>query len=416
MTRPGVPAGQQEVRRHNTSLVLGAIAARPGSRAELAQRTGLTKATVASVVDALLARQVLAEGEPIPGAGRGRPSRLVALAATGPVALGLEINVDYSAAALLDLSGAMIAHRRVIVDNRRHSVPEVLAGLIALAGQLIAGRLGSGQLSSGPARAVLGAGLAVPGVVGPDRELLRVPNLPEFTGLAIGPALDAALTGVAGLAALTAVAGIEQTAASVENEANLGALARLWSNVDGSVAGRNFVYVSGEVGVGAGLVVDGQLFRGVNGFAGELGHVVVDHDGPRCGCGGQGCVEQYAGQEVLLRAARQPDVDALLVAAASRDRATLRALDQAGSALGVGLSSLLNVVDVPMVVLGGLYARLFDLVTPSLTEQLSRRVLASRFAGGQVRRSSLGPDAAVRGAAGQVVAAALRAPDRLLAG
>ncbi|HET6209617.1 MAG TPA: ROK family protein, partial [Jatrophihabitans sp.] len=171
-------------------------------------------------------------------------------------------------------------------------------------------------------------------------------------------------------------------------------------------AEQDFVYVSGEVGVGAGLVVDGRLFRGSAGFAGELGHVVVDRDGPPCGCGGRGCLEQYAGQDVLLRAADQPDPATLLAAVAAGEPAALAAVQQAGAALGVGLASLLNVLDLPTVVLGGLYAQLFDRLSGPLRAELDQRVLSGP--GTIIRSSELGAEAAVRGAAGAVL-------DRVLA-
>lgn len=381
MSAPRNPAGQQTVRRHNLSLITTALAAAPGSRAELAQRTGLTKATVSSLVDHLIARAVVLEGQPAT-AGVGRPGRPVRLNPDGPVALGVEINVDYVAACVLDLTGELRCHRHSTVDNRAVSAAQVLKQAAALAGEVLA------EFGQPP----LGGALALPGVVGADGTLLRAPNLPGLTGAQPGRQLAAALPQLGPLL--------------VDNEANLGALASLRAE---PAVGPDFVYVSGEIGVGAGLVVAGELFRGAHGFAGELGHVVVSQDGPDCGCGGRGCVEQYAGQEVLLRTAGQPDLKRLELAVAARDPAALAAVAQAGSALGVGLASLLNVFDLPNVVLGGMYARLFDEITPALTEQLNRRVLAPGEAG-RLRRSPLGIDAAVRGAAGAVLDRALRDP------
>ncbi|HST47744.1 ROK family protein [Jatrophihabitans sp.] len=380
MTAPGGPAGQQTVRRHNLGLISTALAAGPSSRAELAQRTGLTKATVSSLVDQLIARRIVVEGEPA-ATGVGRPARPVQLDPDGPVALGVEINVDYLAACVLDLTGALRCYRHRTVANRSAAPAGILAQVVALAEE-VADELG---------QPLLGGGLALPGVVGADGTVLRAPNLPSLTGTMPGRELAAAL----GLPELL-----------VDNEANLGALASLRTE---PAVGPDFVYVSGEIGVGAGLVVAGELFRGVHGFAGELGHVVVTRDGPACGCGGQGCVEQYAGQEVLLRAAGQPDLERLEAAVAAGDPAALAAVEQAGSALGVGLASLLNVLDLPTVVLGGGYARLFDAITPALAEQLDRRALAPRGAG-RLSRSPLGTDAAVRGAAGAVLDRALRDP------
>lgn len=90
-------------------------------------------------------------------------------------------------------------------------------------------------------------------------------------------------------------------AVSSDNEANLAALAELWFGGLGDA--RSFLYLTGEIGVGGALVLRGELLRGAHGFAGEVGHVVVDPDGPLCGCGARGCLEQYAGQAALLRAA-----------------------------------------------------------------------------------------------------------------
>ncbi|HEX8305201.1 MAG TPA: ROK family protein [Jatrophihabitans sp.] len=380
MTAPGAPAGQQTVRRHNLSLITTALAAAPSSRAELAQRTGLTKATVSSLVDDLITRAIVVEGEPANG-GVGRPARPVRLDPDGPVALGVEINVDYTAACVLDLTGELRCYQRHVVENRANGAAEVIEQAAAVARAVLAE---AGQ-------PLLGAGLALPGVVADDGTLLRAPNLPGLAGARPGMQLADAL----GAPVLV-----------VDNEANLGALASLRAD---PAAGPDFVYVSGEIGVGAGLVVAGKLFRGASGFAGELGHVVVTQDGPDCGCGGRGCVEQYAGQDVLLRTAGQPDLERLEAAVTARDPAALIAVAQAGSALGVGLASLLNVIDLPKVVLGGMYARLFAAITPPLTIQLNRRVLAPRRPG-RLSRSPLGGDAAVRGAAGAVLDRALSDP------
>lgn len=381
MTVPGTPAGQQTVRRHNLSLITTALAGAPASRAELAHRTGLTKATVSSLVDVLISQTILVEGEP--HAPRvGRPARPVRLNPDGPVAVGLEINVDYLAAGALDLTGQVRGYRHAPVDNRGRTADQVVAHAVRL----------SDEVRAGLDQPLLGVALALPGVVGVEGELLRAPNLPLLTGARLGQALAGELN----------VRELQ-----VDNEANLGALAQLWSAPDG---GRDFVYVSGEIGVGAGLVVNGELFRGVNGFAGELGHVVVERDGPLCGCGGRGCVEQYAGQEVLLRNAEQPGIEALEAAVTRSDPRALAAVELAGSALGVGLSSLLNVVDLPAIVLGGVYARLYRIIEPALTAELASRVLSSRGSAGRLCCSSLGVDAAVRGAAGAVVDRALKDP------
>lgn len=379
MTQPATPADQQTVRRHNLGLIVAAVAAAPGSRAALAQRTGLTKATVSSLVDTLLLQRILVEGQP-PASRVGRPARPVSLNPDGPPAVGLEINVDYLAACELDLTGTVRAHRTELVDNRNRPVSDIVTQLIELARSM-----------NLPAQ-LLGVALAVPGVVGPDQSLVRAPNLPGLTGKPLAGPI---------------AAGLGTDGVLVDNEANFGAL----GCQRGIGPGPDFVYVSGEIGVGSGLVVNGALFRGASGFAGELGHVVVQQDGPDCACGGQGCVEQYAGQDVLLRTAGVRDPAELVAAVAAGDTTALAAVAGAGRALGVGLASLLNVLDLPRIVLGGIYARLFDVITPSLQAELDRRVLSGIRP--QLLRSEVGADAAVLGAAGAVVERALKDPAAL---
>jgi predicted NBD/HSP70 family sugar kinase len=193
------------------------------------------------------------------------------------------------------------------------------------------------------------------------------------------------------------------------NEANLAAMAEFWY---GGRTARDFVHVSGEIGVGGGVVVDGALFRGVRGFAGELGHVPVDPDGPLCGCGARGCLEQFAGQEALLRAAGvnggvttrvgDPDgpVHELVRRAQTADMRTLATLKQAGESLGVALSAFVNVLDVPTIVLGGIYAQLAPWLEEPLSRQLRQRAVASRWDPVELVVSTLAGQAAVRGAAG----------------
>jgi predicted NBD/HSP70 family sugar kinase len=385
MTEPTAPAGQRTVRLHNLRLVLGELSVRPGSRAELAQRTGLTKATISSLVDGLISQAVLLEADPA-ATGPGRPSRILSFHPDGPVSIGVEINVDYTAIQVLDLTGRIRFERREIIDNRGRSKKHLLGRVARLCELALAGQ----------SRPPLGVALAVPAAVSPDGVVLRAPNLPVLNGHPLGADLARLLGG---------------SPVWTDNEANYGALAQL-RTVPGD--GQDFVFVSGEIGVGAGLVVDGQLFHGFNGFGGELGHVVVERDGPACGCGGRGCVEQYAGQEVLLAAAAQPDVDALRAALDRGDQRAITAVRQAGAALGVGLASLLNVVDLPVVVLSGLYARLFDVLQEPVQQALRERALSTQWGGGHVRCSALTTDAAVRGAAWFVTDQALHDPTRLM--
>ena len=395
------PAGPPTLRRHNLGLVLAALRAAGGaSRAELAARTGLTRATVATLLEPLLEAGVLAEDAATPR-GVGRPSRAVRYAAGGPVALGVAVDVETLAVCAVGLDGVVRAHRRLPRDHRELGPDPVFDGAAALAAE-VCGEVGA---------RVLGAGLALPALLSTaagaayraDRALaaadsavvgsgspvvLRAPNLPRLDGSRPADALAARL-------------GLPVT---VDNEATLGALAHL-------DLAPNLVYVSAGIGVGGGIVLDGRVYRGARGLAGELGHVVVDRAGPTCGCGGRGCVERYAGTAALLADAGAADLDALVDALAGGDGRAVAATTRAAAALGTGLASVLNVLDVPVVVLGGTFARLAPHVEPALSAELARRSLAPA----QVLTSGLGDAAAVRGAAESVLAAVQRDPDRLTA-
>jgi len=379
------PVRQASVRAHNLALVLRQVAGapRPPSRADLAASTGLTRATVSALVDDLAGGGLISEVGPAPRTGAGRPAVGLVLNGYGPAGLGLEINVDYLAGCVVDLTGAVI-HRLVLHGDQRLVGPGAVLDAVADLGA----RLRAETAAAG--RTVAGAALAVPGLVSGAGLVHRAPNLAwhdvDAAGaLADGPLGDLPLT--------------------IDNEANLAALAELHADGDGL---DSFVYVSGEIGIGAGIVLHRTLFRGARGWSGELGHVCVHPDGPRCRCGALGCLEQYAGQEALLR-----DLPAGETGLARlRDDAALAGgrLPAAGTSLGVALAGVVNMLDVDTVVLGGIFGPLTPWLAPSVEAELARRVLTSAWSPMTVRASALGPAAAAVGAAGAVIRDILAEP------
>jgi predicted NBD/HSP70 family sugar kinase len=389
-----VPARQRSLRDHNLALALRLVAdaAQPVSRAQIAATTGLTRATASALVEDLLAAGLVEEVAPLAAARSGRPATGLRLAAGGPGGLGLEVNVDYVAVTVVDLAGAVVHHQVRAGDQRQASPAEVLRA----AGQLAADAVAAAAAVGVP---VAGLEVALPGLVR-DGRLLLAPNLgwQDVDVLAL-------------LRRTRRLAALPMTAS---NEADLAARGEVTADL------RSFVHVSGEIGIGAGIVVDGELYGGSHGWAGELGHVTVDAGGPPCRCGARGCLEVYAGQEAVLRAAGLPSggtalggQGAALVEAAERgDRAALTALDAAAHALGTALSGVLNLLDLPVVVLGGTYALLAPWLSPAVEQELARRVLWSSYDRPQVRAAAHGPEAAVLGAARSVSARVLTAPER----
>ncbi|MFG1951064.1 ROK family protein [Micromonospora sp. NPDC048830] len=397
MTRPAAPNSavrQGSLRELNLAVVLGRIAAapRPPSRADVAAATGLTRATVSAVVDDLISGRLVTESDPAPRTGAGRPARGLVLADNGPAGLGLEVNVDYLAACVVDLAGRVRHHTVRRADLRPASPADALTRLARLAAAARADAERQGLT-------LAGAALAVPGLVDAAGLVRLAPNLgwrdvavPEL--LAGHPPLVEPVPGVPPLV--------------VENEANLAALGELHAAPDGPTS---FLHVSGEVGIGAGIVLDGALFRGVRGWSGEIGHLPVEPEGRPCRCGGRGCLEQYAGQEAVLAAAGLAGVDLPADTAAARladlaaadDPAARAALAEAGRALGVAVAGVVNLLDLDTVVLGGGYALLAPWLRPPVLAEVSQRVLTAAWSPVTVRPSALGPEAAVVGAAGSVV-------------
>jgi predicted NBD/HSP70 family sugar kinase len=351
------PVRQSSVRAHNLALVLRTVANRADrpSRAAISSLTGLTRATVSALVDDLITGGLLTELDPPPRVGAGRPAAGLGLAPGGPAGLGLEINVDYLAACVVDLTGTM-RHRAVRPYDRSGTGPRAdIAAVAALAGELIAAARADGLT-------LAGAALAVPGLVTPTGVVRVAPNLGWQEVDAVGL-----------LRGAPEVAGLPL---AVDNEANLAALGELRAGG----GDRTFLYVSGEVGIGAGIVLDGDLYRGTRGWSGEIGHVTVYPDGRPCRCGASGCLEQYAGQAAV---AADPDL--------------------AASALGIALSAVVNLLDLGVIVLGGAYAPVFDQLRPGIEAELKRRVLTAGLSPVTLRAAVLGADAAMRGAADTVV-------------
>ncbi|MGH8987648.1 MAG: ROK family protein [Acidimicrobiales bacterium] len=408
------PARQGSLRRHNLGLVLRElVAAGPCTRAELARRTGLTKATISGFVETLASAGFVEDAPDGPRSkgAPGRPASPLRLGPAAPLAAGVEIGVDFLSCCVAAPTGEVLARRWRARDHRAGAPQERLADVAAEVAALVATVRGGGDPRGnlGHLGRVAGVGVALPGVVGPGGRVLSAPNLPTWKGLDVRDMLVAELqrTAGGGRAGLQAP-GEAPFVVEVGNEADLGALGELWYGGHRGLS--DFALVSAEVGVGAGIVVGGRLFSGATGAAGELGHLTIDPDGPACGCGSRGCLERYAGKETLLEAAGVRDLAGLRAGADRGDPAAVAALSRAGSALGLAAAALVNVVDVPTLLLGGIYAELGAYLLPALSAELRVRAVRHLWDPVRLLLAALGPQAAMRGAAGSVLERVLSDP------
>ncbi|MFE2530234.1 ROK family protein [Streptomyces sp. NPDC059371] len=385
-TGPGrrLPDTQQGMRRRNLARVMHTVGDEgPLSRAAVASHIGLTRAAVSTLVDELIRTGLLEELGPERPGRVGRPGSALAVSGHGPAGIGAEVGVDHLAVCAVDLRGTVRAHAVRHGSNRGRAAGPVVQELTTLIRQVVAEADREGLWPAGLA-------VAVPGLVARDaRTVVRAPNL-DWHDMDLGELLPA------------------EWPLTVGNEANFGALAELWL---GEATPRDFLHVSAEIGIGAAVLVDGQLLRGTRGFAGELGHVPVRPEGPECPCGGRGCLEQYAGEEAVLRAAGlgpgEDRVGLLSRHAADGDPDVRRALRDAGTALGIALTGAVNLLDPETVVLGGALAGLAPWLLPSLEDELARRTAGPAC---PVSVSRLGSEGPLLGAAHSVVRAVLDDP------
>jgi predicted NBD/HSP70 family sugar kinase len=383
-----VPADQAAVRRGNLGLVLRLLRdAGPRSRARIAQETGLNKATVSSLVAELADRGLVTTGDVDRGGSVGRPGVTVHLDGSGVCGIGVELNVDFIAILVLDLRGEVRFEHRVALDVPALGAERTLDEVARLV------RAGT---AAAHGAVPVGITVAVPGLVrSVDGVVTAAPNL----GWRDVPVLEGLATRLG--------AGCP---VRVENDANLSAIAE-WA-MGPEARTPDLVYLTGEVGVGGGLVVDGRLLRGTAGFSGEVGHTPLGNPEVVCGCGRRGCWETVVGLGALLRAAADPDdpvhdsrrdLETRLAEIAARaeagDRRTLDALAAVGTGLGTGAAVLINLVNPQVVLLGGYFAVLGRFLLDPMIAELRDRVFAADLAGARVVLSTLGFTAAVRGGA-----------------
>jgi predicted NBD/HSP70 family sugar kinase len=374
--RPGSTEG---LRRQNTSIVLRSLRQLgPATRAELAKRTGLAKATVGVIVASLEAAGAVTETARTEAVatGRGRPGTPVALSGHRYLGIGLELNVDYVAVAVLDLSGEV----RLSATRPVSSAGDVDA-LLALAAWA------REEVTAGGEVLVAGT-LAVPALVrGDNRTIDWAPNI-----------------GLSGAGLATSAEEVLGCPVRVLNDANCAAYAE--AHHGAATDTDHALYLTGTVGIGAGIIDRGDLMRGALGFAGEVGHMPIGDSTALCGCGRRGCWEASIGLLAVLAKVGLPELEtplatAAAVAEAATDPRVAAALDSLGGDVGLGLAMLTSVLDPAVIVLGGYFVPLGELVLAPARAALDARLASAAQHRPELRLSTLGIEAAAIGAAEQ---------------
>ena len=361
------------------------------SRAEIARRTGLSRSTVSSLVSELQADGLVVErSEPAAAHGDqgGRPPILLSFDASAGVAVGIDFDHHHVRVAVSDLSSRILVERELQLDTD-HAAHEGLDAAAELVGELLA------EAGVDEAR-VIGAGMCLPGPIHrPTGVVGSTAILPGWVGVAAAEEMHRRL----------------DLPILVDNDANLAALAEAAFGAGRDA--KDLVYLMISSGIGAGLVLNGRLYRGAEGLAGELGHVLVDADGPVCRCGNRGCLETVAGTDALAELLRRSHGDgldgrAIVRLAREGDLGCRRVIADAGRAIGKAAATLVNVLNPELLIVGGDLSDAGELLLDGVRESLERSALPTAVQAADVVAGSLGDRAEVLGAIALVLSEAER--------
>lgn len=402
-------ADQAFVRETNLSSVLRVIHTKaPFSRAQLAVVTGLHKSTVSSLVEELLARGLIHETG-TNSVGTGRPSTLLEINPQAGHIIGVELGVDFVSVALTDFLGKILWRRIVNADPTENQETTLAKTLDLVHEAIAAGREMSLLL--------IGIGLAAPGIVDlDDGVLIFAPNLcwrnvplrkifSDQTGLKV----------------------------FIENDANAAAIAEHLFGVARHCS--DFIFVFAGVGIGSGLFLNGKLFRGKNGYAGEIGRspIMAEASQSQNQVGNLGYWETYANQSSITQRVRARmelkrnttnstllleqnpllPISTIKQVADAEDSDMRDSIAEAGTALGQGFASLINIFNPEKIILGGPLSIIGDYLLPSAKEAVTRYSLPEIGQQAEVVLSSFGQDASLIGAIAIVVDDALSKPSHI---
>lgn len=382
MTIHPSPARPDAIRAHNLSVMLGHIH-RDGAltRAELTQRLGVSRSTVGALVADLTQLGLVQEVVPSGGERVGRPSHVVGPHHNGPIVYAVDIDVAHVTVAAVGIGGEVLG-REAIPCEPENADPDTVITLVLDA-------LPRLREKASPGAPVAGIGVSVPGTVDRHTGYISVaPNI-GWHDVPFG-------------ARLIELAP-QRLALAIGNDADLAVLAEHHRggarNID------DVVFLLGRVGIGAGIIASGRPLRGHDGYAGEIGHNVVDAKGPPCHCGKNGCVETYIGEPALLRLAGRDvlpsdEVTAAVFAdARSGDVAALNAVREVAESLGRAIASLVNTLNPRCVMLGGYLSELLDIARADVERTLFEHTLEAHGGSVELVPPVFGADSALLGAA-----------------
>ncbi|WP_129731881.1 ROK family transcriptional regulator [Ectobacillus funiculus] len=346
---------QQLVKKENKSVVFNLIMNHsPISRADIAQKCGLNKGTVSSLVAELLEEQLIYESGPGESSGGRRPVMLLFNQGAG-YSVGIDLGVNYILGVLTDLHGNIVITKNekyinVSFEDTLNRVKSIISSLIDTVPPSPYG--------------IVGIGIGAPGVVNKEGDILLAPNL-GWKNVSLTAELE----------------NMFNVPVIVENEANAGAYGEKKFGI-----GQPFddlIYVSAGIGIGTGIIINGELYKGINGYSGEFGHMTIDKNGMQCRCGNKGCWELYASEQSLLSKANEMNLGItndvnlgeILLLAQSEEQAAIQLLEEIGKNLGLGIINIIHAFNPQQIIIGNRLAAARQWIEPQVRDVIGKFTL-----------------------------------------
>lgn len=382
-------ADRDLMRGINRSIILNVIKTHgPISRADIAHLTGLSPATVTSITGLLIEEDLIFEKSTGDSSG-GRPPILLALNPRGGFVIGIKLMESQAVAALTDLNATVI--EKTNVELRNTELTSVIDELVLLVENLM-------KNNKIPKKRLFGVGIGLAGVIDSVNGILRKSPFFGWKDVPFRDLLDVRL----------------KVPIFLDNDVNTLTLGEKW--LDNGVHADNYVVITVGRGIGMGIIINGQIYRGKGGGAGEFGHLVVNQNGPVCDCGKRGCLESYLGDQALvMRAKHEVDpsiesIDELIQMAAGGNIAAGKLFEWAGDLLGQELANLINLLDPKLIIISGEGVRMGDPFFSSMRAAIQKNAVPELFENTEIRINTWGDDVWSRGAASLVIGELFNSP------
>lgn len=398
-----VTADQILVKQINKSIVLNTIRKEEViSRAGIAGFTGLNKSTVSLLVDELIKEGLVKEIGPGESKG-GRKPIMLTINDRGGCVIGVDLGVNYILTVLTDLVGKVLWERKrdIRLGEDKEKVMHLLMQSIEEAMENVPDTLNG----------IIGIGIGVPGIVDYRKGLvLMAPNL-KWEDVPLKGMLEERF----------------KVKVHIDNEANVGAVGEKWFGIGMDCS--NFIYVSAGIGIGTGIIINGTLYRGTSGLAGETGHSTINIYDRLCSCGNTGCWENYASERALLaymearvkrgnrddfiNGENMGELNALRIIdfAHKGSKIAREGLKEIGRNLGIGIINLINTFNPEMIVIGNTLSLAEDIILPEVLDVVSRKCFIYKYHEVKIKASKLKFHAGAVGAASLVISKLFAHPE-----